>query len=93
MLWHQVELIDKLYALNFRAPFMLVQGAAEIMKREGTGGSVVSATTQPQSRGTHLLCVWSCRGVWVRRRSASRESCELILLLLLLPAPCSGGIL
>ena len=58
MLWHQVELIDKLYALNFRAPFMLVQGAAEIMKREGTGGSVVSATTQtPIRRHSSAACV------------------------------------
>ena len=88
MLWHQVELIDKLYALNFRAPFMLVQGAAEIMKREGTGGSVVSATTQPQSRGTHLLgvCVvlpWRVGQPPLCQPRELRTDCSC----------CSGGIL
>ena len=34
--------MDNLYRLNFRAPFLLLQGAAEIMIREKTGGSIVN---------------------------------------------------
>ena len=30
------------YALNFRAPFLLTQGVAEVMAREKTGGSIVN---------------------------------------------------
>jgi NAD(P)-dependent dehydrogenase (short-subunit alcohol dehydrogenase family) len=36
-----VELIDRLYALNFRAPFLMMQGAANVMKNNG-GGSIVN---------------------------------------------------
>jgi len=36
------ELIDRLYQLNMRAPFLLTQAAAEVMQREKTGGSVVN---------------------------------------------------
>ena len=33
---------DAMMALNLRAPFLLLQGAARIMRREGEGGSVVN---------------------------------------------------
>jgi len=36
------ELMDVLYKLNMRAPFLLTQAAAAVMAREGRGGSVVN---------------------------------------------------
>ena len=37
-----VELWDTLMNVNVRAPFLLMQGAIEIMRREGKGGAIVS---------------------------------------------------
>jgi NAD(P)-dependent dehydrogenase (short-subunit alcohol dehydrogenase family) len=37
-----VELWDTLMNVNVRAPFLLMQGAIEIMRREGNGGAIVS---------------------------------------------------
>ena len=37
-----VELWDYLFAVNVRAPFLLTQAAARIMKREGTSGAIVN---------------------------------------------------
>ena len=37
-----VELWDTLMNVNVRAPFLLMQGAIEIMRREGRGGAIVS---------------------------------------------------
>lgn len=37
-----VELLDRQYALNFRAPFLLTQDVAEVMIREKTSGSIVN---------------------------------------------------
>ena len=37
-----VELWDYLFAINVRAPFLLTQGAAEIMRREKISGSIVN---------------------------------------------------
>jgi len=36
------EMFDKMMAVNVRAPFMLIQECAKIMKREGVAGSVVN---------------------------------------------------
>jgi NAD(P)-dependent dehydrogenase (short-subunit alcohol dehydrogenase family) len=36
------ELFDRLLAVNVRAPMLLLQAAARIMRREGVGGSVVN---------------------------------------------------
>lgn len=42
-IWNtSIELWDNMQAVNVRAPFLLVQGAAEIMRREGVRGSVVN---------------------------------------------------
>ena len=54
------ELIDWLVALNFKAPFLLTQGAAEIMAREGTGGSVVNIGSINGHGGQSNLPVYSC---------------------------------
>ena len=37
-----VELFDQLMAVNARAPFLLMQGAIRIMRREGTAGTIVN---------------------------------------------------
>lgn len=37
-----VELWDDMMNINVRAPFLLMQGAIDIMRREGRGGSIVS---------------------------------------------------
>jgi NAD(P)-dependent dehydrogenase (short-subunit alcohol dehydrogenase family) len=36
------EAWDQMMALNLRAPFLLMQGAVRVMKREGRGGSIVN---------------------------------------------------
>ena len=36
------EMFDTMMAVNVRAPFMLIQGCAKIMKREGVAGSIVN---------------------------------------------------
>jgi len=37
-----VELWDRLFAVNARAPFLLIQAAAEQMRKQGSGGSIVN---------------------------------------------------
>ena len=37
-----VELWDRLFAVNARAPFLLIQAAAEQMRQQGSGGSIVN---------------------------------------------------
>ena len=37
-----VELWDRLFAVNARAPFLLMQGAIRIMRREGIAGTIVN---------------------------------------------------
>lgn len=37
-----VALWDRLFAVNTRAPFLLIQAAAEQMKKQGSGGSIVN---------------------------------------------------
>jgi hypothetical protein len=36
------ELFDRMFAVNVRAPFFLIQDAAKLMKRNGAGGTVVN---------------------------------------------------
>jgi len=60
--WGQVTeaMIDRLYKLNFRAPFMLTQAASEIMKREGKGGSIVNIGSINGHGGQSNLPAYSC---------------------------------
>ena len=37
-----VELFDQMFAVNVRAPLLLMQGAIRIMRREGVGGTIVN---------------------------------------------------
>jgi NAD(P)-dependent dehydrogenase (short-subunit alcohol dehydrogenase family) len=55
-----VELIDRLYALNFRAPFLMTQGAAKVMAKTKTGGSVVNIGSINGHGGQSNLPVYSC---------------------------------
>jgi len=50
-----VELWDRLFAVNARAPFLLMQHAARVMRREGRGGSVVNIITMASHGGEPVL--------------------------------------
>jgi NAD(P)-dependent dehydrogenase (short-subunit alcohol dehydrogenase family) len=50
-----VELWDRLFAVNVRAPFLLMQEAARIMRRGGSGGSVVNIITMASHGGEPAL--------------------------------------
>jgi NAD(P)-dependent dehydrogenase (short-subunit alcohol dehydrogenase family) len=50
-----VELWDTLFAVNARAPFVLMQEAARIMRRGGEGGSVVNVITMASHGGEPAL--------------------------------------
>ena len=54
-----VELWDMLFAVNVRAPFILIQEAARIMKREGRGGSIVNVTSMAMYCGQSFLTAYS----------------------------------
>lgn len=50
---------DRMFAVNTRAPFLLIQGAAKIMKREGRGGSIVNIITMSSHGGQPKLVAYS----------------------------------
>jgi NAD(P)-dependent dehydrogenase (short-subunit alcohol dehydrogenase family) len=54
-----VELWDLLFAVNVRAPFLLTQGAARVMRRGGGGGSVVNIITMASHGGEPALMAYS----------------------------------
>jgi NAD(P)-dependent dehydrogenase (short-subunit alcohol dehydrogenase family) len=54
-----VELWDRLFAVNARAPFVLMQEAARIMRRERRGGSVVNIITMASHGGEPVLTGYS----------------------------------
>jgi NAD(P)-dependent dehydrogenase (short-subunit alcohol dehydrogenase family) len=54
-----VELWDLLFAVNVRAPFVLMQGAARLMRRSGRGGSVVNIITMASHGGEPVLTAYS----------------------------------
>jgi len=53
------ELWDRVFAVNTRAPFLLMQGAARIMKREGRGGAIVNIITMSSHGGQPKLVPYS----------------------------------
>jgi NAD(P)-dependent dehydrogenase (short-subunit alcohol dehydrogenase family) len=53
------ELFDRMFAVNTRAPFFLMQGAAKIMRREGTPGAVVNVVSMSGHGGQPFLCPYS----------------------------------
>jgi NAD(P)-dependent dehydrogenase (short-subunit alcohol dehydrogenase family) len=53
------ELWDRLFAVNARAPFLLMQEAARVMRRSGAGGSVVNIITMASHGGEPALTAYS----------------------------------
>lgn len=54
-----VEFWDYLFAVNVRAPFLVTQEAARIMKRENTGGSIVNILSVAGHCGLPILAAYS----------------------------------
>jgi NAD(P)-dependent dehydrogenase (short-subunit alcohol dehydrogenase family) len=50
-----VELWDRLFAVNVRAPFVLMQEAARVMRRGAEGGSIVNIITMASHGGEPAL--------------------------------------
>lgn len=53
------ELWDTMMNINVRAPFLLMQGAIEIMRREGNGGTIVNVGSVAASGGPPILLPYS----------------------------------
>jgi NAD(P)-dependent dehydrogenase (short-subunit alcohol dehydrogenase family) len=53
------ELWDRLFAINARAPFLLLQAAARLMRRGGRGGSVVNVITMASHGGEPVLMAYA----------------------------------
>ena len=54
-----VELWDRLFAINVRAPFLLMQHGARLMRRSGQGGSVVNIITMASHGGEPVLTAYA----------------------------------
>lgn len=54
-----VELWDRTMSLNVRAPFLLTQESARVMKRNGRGGSIVNILSMSANGGQPFLCAYS----------------------------------
>jgi NAD(P)-dependent dehydrogenase (short-subunit alcohol dehydrogenase family) len=53
------ELFDQMFAVNARAPFFLMQGAAKIMIREGIEGRIINIGSMSEHAGQPFLCPYS----------------------------------
>ncbi|HMR33270.1 MAG TPA: SDR family oxidoreductase [Geminicoccaceae bacterium] len=53
------ELFDRMFAVNVRAPFFLMQDAARIMRREGKGGTMVNILSTSGYGGQPFLAPYS----------------------------------
>ena len=53
------ELFDRMFAVNVRAPFFLMQAAAKIMIREGIGGTIVNIGSTSERAGQPNLAPYS----------------------------------
>jgi NAD(P)-dependent dehydrogenase (short-subunit alcohol dehydrogenase family) len=54
-----VELWDRLFAVNARAPFLLMQHAARLIRAGGQGGSVVNIITMASHGGEPVLAAYA----------------------------------
>jgi NAD(P)-dependent dehydrogenase (short-subunit alcohol dehydrogenase family) len=54
-----VELWDRLFAVNARAPFLLTQHAARLMRRNPRGGSIVNIITMASHGGEPVLTAYA----------------------------------
>jgi NAD(P)-dependent dehydrogenase (short-subunit alcohol dehydrogenase family) len=53
------ELFDRMFAVNTRAPFFLMQDAAKIMRREGIGGAMVNILSMSAHGGQPFITAYS----------------------------------
>jgi len=53
------DLFDRMFAINVRAPFFLIQDAAKIMRREGTAGTIVNILSMSAHGGQPFICAYS----------------------------------
>lgn len=53
-----VELWDRMFAVNARAPFLLMQEAVRVMKREGGGGSIVNVLSMSAHGGQPFITAY-----------------------------------
>ncbi|MFO1056186.1 MAG: SDR family oxidoreductase [Dongiaceae bacterium] len=53
------DLFDRMFAVNVRAPFFMIQDAAKIMKREGTEGAIVNILSMSSRGGQPFICAYS----------------------------------
>lgn len=53
-----VELWDRMFAVNTRAPFLLMQGAIRMIKRDGRGGAIVNIITMSSHGGQPKLTAY-----------------------------------
>ncbi len=53
------EFLDRMYAINLRAPFLLMQGAAERMRRDGIAGTMVNILSMNAHCGAPNLAAYS----------------------------------
>ena len=53
------DLFDRMFAVNVRAPFFLIQDAARIMRREGSGGTIVNILSTSAYGGQPFLAAYS----------------------------------
>ncbi len=54
-----LALFDRMFAINIRAPFFLLQDAVKIMQREGRGGSIVNISSVNAHVGGQNLAAYS----------------------------------
>ncbi len=54
-----IDLFDHLMAVNVRAPFLLMQGAIRIMRREGIPGAIVNVASVASHGGPPYLTIYS----------------------------------
>jgi NAD(P)-dependent dehydrogenase (short-subunit alcohol dehydrogenase family) len=54
-----VELFDRMFAVNVRAPFLLMQGALRLMTRDGTEGAIVNILSVNAHGGSPALAPYS----------------------------------
>lgn len=53
------ELFERMFAVNVKAPFFLMQDAARIMRRGGAGGAMVNILSTSSYGGQHFLAAYS----------------------------------
>ncbi|MEO0561414.1 MAG: SDR family oxidoreductase [Chloroflexota bacterium] len=54
-----VDLWDRMFDINARAPFFLIQEAVKVMKREGNGGSIVNILSMSAHGGQPFISAYS----------------------------------